>query len=414
MQTRAQPDPDAPHPQERSVLAWMCLLIGVNQLGFGAVIPVLPLYAQSFGVSQAAIGATVAVYGIARLFTAMPAGRIADLFGRRNALLIGGLVSAAGNLWCAFAGTYTELVIARFVAGAGAGLTLTAGMIVLADITTIARRGRIMAIYQGVFLFSVGIGPFPGGYLAEQYGLDVPFLVYGIASLGAAAVGWFGVAETRPASATATEEAGAPAVPWLAQLRGMLSSVGFRLVAAVSFTGAVARTGALFAIVPIVGATRLDLSATQIGMSMALGSLAGVLVTYPAGMMVDYFGRKAVIVPTTIASGLSFLVYGLAPSFPWFVTASVVWGVASAMSGAAPAAYAADVAPKAHAATGMSTYRTLSDAGYVAGPIALGLVADTAGLEAAVFTASALLVGVALVFAIGAPETHAGRRANRA
>ena len=61
MQIRAQPDPDAPHPQERSVLAWMCLLIGVNQLGFGAVIPVLPLYAQSFGVSQAAIGATVAV-----------------------------------------------------------------------------------------------------------------------------------------------------------------------------------------------------------------------------------------------------------------------------------------------------------------------------------------------------------------
>ncbi len=201
MQIRAQPDPAAPHPQERSVLAWMCLLIGVNQLGFGAVIPVLPLYAQSFGVSQAAIGATVAVYGVARLFTAMPAGRIADLFGRRNALLIGGLVSAAGNLWCAFAGTYTELVIARFVAGAGAGLTLTAGMIVLADITTIARRGRIMAIYQGVFLFSVGIGPFPGGYLAEQYGLDVPFLVYGIASLGAAEVGWFGVAETRPASA---------------------------------------------------------------------------------------------------------------------------------------------------------------------------------------------------------------------
>ena len=138
----------------------------------------------------------------------------------------------------------------------------------------------------------------------------------------------------------------------------MLSSVGFRLVAAVSFTGAVARTGALFASVPIVGATRLDLSATQIGMSMALGSLAGVLVTYPAGMMVDYFGRKAVIVPTTIASGLSFLVYGLAPSFPWFVTASVVWGVASAMSGAAPAAYAADVAPQAHAATGMRPYRT--------------------------------------------------------
>ena len=114
--------------------------------------------------------------------------------------------------------------------------------------------------------------------------------------------------------------------------------------------------------------------------------------------------------PTTIVAGLAFFVYGLAPSFGWFVLASVIWGVASSMAGAAPAAYAADVAPQTHAATGMSTYRTLSDVGYVVGPIALGLVADTAGLEAAVFTASGLLIGVAVLFTFGAPETHAGRK----
>lgn len=406
--------PETVHPHEKSILAWMCLLIGVNQLGFGAVIPVLPLYAQSFGVSQAAIGATVAVYGVARLFTAMPAGRIADLMGRRSALLIGGLISAAGNLWCAAAGDFTELVIARFVAGAGAGLTLTAGMIVLADISTTARRGRLMAIYQGVFIFSVGIGPFPGGYLAERFGLDVPFLVYGIASIGAAAVGWLGVCETRPRIPEPTPGTTTPvADPWLVQLRGMLASAGFRLAAAVSFINAVARTGALFSIIPLIGATRLDLTATQIGMSMAAGSLAGVLLTWPGGVMVDHFGRKAVIVPTTIGAGLSFLVYGVAPSFAWFMVASIIWGIASAMAGAAPAAYAADVVPQAHAATGMSAYRTLSDVGYVVGPITLGVIADTAGLEAAVFTASALLVGVALLFAVGAPETHAGRNQQR-
>jgi len=77
---------------EGKILAWMCVLIGVNQLGFGAVIPVLPLYAQSFGVSQTAIGFTVAIYGLARLFVALPSGRIADLFGRRNALALGGLI----------------------------------------------------------------------------------------------------------------------------------------------------------------------------------------------------------------------------------------------------------------------------------------------------------------------------------
>jgi hypothetical protein len=58
--------------RERHVLLWMCVLIGVTQLGFGSVIPVLPLYAQSFDVSQSAIGATVAIYGLARFVIAMP------------------------------------------------------------------------------------------------------------------------------------------------------------------------------------------------------------------------------------------------------------------------------------------------------------------------------------------------------
>ena len=129
----------------------MCVLIAVNQLGFGAIIPVLPLYAESFGVSQTAIGMTVAVYGLARLVVALPSGRIADRLGRRSTLAIGGLISGAGNLWCAYASSYDELVVARFVAGAGAGLTLTAGTIVLADITSIERRGRVMATIRVCF-----------------------------------------------------------------------------------------------------------------------------------------------------------------------------------------------------------------------------------------------------------------------
>lgn len=390
---------------ERSVLIWMCVLIGINQLGFGAVIPVLPLYAQSFGVSQASIGTTVAIYGLARLVTAIPSGRIADRFGRRSALAIGGFVSASGNVWCAFAGTFAELTMARFVAGAGAGLTLAAGMIVLTDITTLARRGRVMATYQGVFLFAVGIGPFPGGYLAERFGLDVPFLVYGIASAVAALVGWFGVSETRPCTHQRDPEADPPTT-YLQQLKETLAPVGFRLVSVVSFTNAVARTGALFSIIPLVGALRLGLSAAQIGFAMGVGSIAGVMLTYPAGMLVDRVGRKTVIVPATIGAGLALLTYGLASSFAWFVLASAIWGIASSTSGAAPAAYAADVTPPAHAATAMGAFRTLADAGYVIGPILLGLIADGFGLSTAIFTASGLLIGVALLFAAFAPESY--------
>jgi len=150
-------------PAERRILLWMCVLIGVNQLGFGAIVPVLPLYAQAFGVTASSVGLAVAVYGLARFAVAMPIGRLSDALGRRAALALGGLVSAAGNLWCAWAADFPEFILARFVAGAGAGAIVNAGQVALADITRPESRGRAIGISQGVFSFSVGIGPFPGG-----------------------------------------------------------------------------------------------------------------------------------------------------------------------------------------------------------------------------------------------------------
>lgn len=393
---------------ERRILMWMCVLIAVNQLGFGAVIPVLPLYAQSFGVSQAAIGATVAVYGLSRVLLSVPTGWLANRLGRRTALLTGGLVSALGNLWCAAAGSYEELVLARFLAGAGAGIVLTAGMIVLADITRPATRGRSMAIYQGVFLFAVGIGPFPGGFLAERISLDAPFLAYGIASIGAAVVGWFGVSETRglDESATPTRRP----VPLRTQLAVLAGNVGFLLVCLIGLVNAVARTGALFSIVPVLARERLALTATEIGFGFALGSIIGLAITYPAGTLVDHYGRKAVIVPATVLTGCAMLAFSIAPSYFWFLVATGIWGGASAASGAAPAAYAADSAPAGMNAAAMSGYRMLSDMGYVVGPILLGMLADAQGLDAPMWIAAGGLVAMALLFGGLAPETHAGRQ----
>jgi MFS family permease len=388
----------------------MCVLVAVNQLGFGSIVPTLPLYAKSFGVSASAIGMAIAVYGLARFVIAVPSGQLADRFGRRPTLALGGLVSALGNLWCAEASEYPEFLVARFVAGVGAGLILTTGQVVLADITSPARRGRTIAIYQGVFLFAVGIGPLPGGFLAEQWGLTAPFLGYGVASLVAGAVAWFAVRETRDLAHGQGAGGRGERPPFMTQMRLLAEQIGFVLASVISLMNAVARTGALFNIVPILGSVRLSLSVSEIGFGLALGSVTGLLVAYPAGMLVDYFGRKAVIVPATVISGASLLVFCVAPSYFWFTTGCVLWGVASSIGGAAPAAYAADSAPEGMNAAAMSTFRMVGDLGYVVGPIGLGLVVDGFGPEAALVLAATLLIVVGLLFAKLAPETYRGRR----
>ncbi|MCC6719756.1 MAG: MFS transporter [Acetobacteraceae bacterium] len=389
--------------QERRILIWMCVLVGVNQLGFGSVVPVLPLYARQFGVPVAWVGAAIAVYGLARLFTSAPAGQIADRYGRRHALAIGAVATSAGNLWCALAGTYPEFMVGRFIAGIGAGMVVTAGQIVLADITTPARRGRMMSLYWGSFIFAAGAGPLPGGVLAEWFGLAAPFWAYAGLGLVVGAVAWFAVGETR---GLARERAGGVKLPgFLAQLRLVGANRGFALVCMVSLVNAATRTGGLFNIVPLLGAEWLGLAPGTIGLAMALGSVVGLLAAYPAGWLSDRFGRKPVIVPTAMLSGVAMLLFCAAPDLVWFMAASLAWGLASGMGGPAPATYAADVAPPGMNAAAMSLFRMLGDIGYVAGPVGLGLVTDFHGPAVALVVCAGLLGASGMLFWVFAPET---------
>jgi MFS family permease len=395
-------------PAGLRILVWMCVLIAVNQLGFGSIVPALALYARSFDVTQSAIGLAIAVYGLARFLVAVPAGQLADRLGRRSTLAIGGLLSAVGNVLCAIAPDYPAFVAARFVAGAGAALVLTTGLIVIADISTPSNRGRMMSAYQGVFIFAVGIGPLPGGLLASHWGLAAPFLAYAATSLVASAVAWLAIPETR--TVRPAGEPAAAAVSYRAQLRLLIAHRGFMLVSLIAFVNAVARTGALFNIVPILARDRLALEPDRIGFGLALASIVGLAVAYPTGVLVDRYGRKIVIVPATIMSGLSLVLFVLAPTYAWFLVACAAWSVAMGISGAAPAAYAADTAPPGMNAAAVSSYRMLADMGYVIGPIALGLAADLAGIDATLGGTAVLLVGVALLFGRLAPETHRGSR----
>lgn len=405
---------------QRRILIWMCLFIAVNQFGFGALIPVLPLYAEAFGVPASAVGSTIAVYGLARMFSAPMAGRFADARGRRISMAMGGALCTLGNLWCGLASGFSEFVIARFIAGLGAGWVQSVGLIVLADISEPQQRGRMMALYQGSFLFAVGIGPFPGGWLAQEAGLAMPFLAYAGASMFAGFVAWFVVEETGVVNtlrhgqkngaltdAMAFDAKADP--PFLLQIRSLLSDRGFALICLVGMANAVVRTGGLFHIVPILAVTKLDLGPRDIGLYLAIGSVLGLVASYPTGQLADRFGRKPIIVPSALLTALAFGMFYWAPNALWFAVACATWGVAAAVNGAAPAAYAADHAKPGMNAAAMSSYRMMSDVGYVLGPIALGVLVDVAGTGIALLSAAGLIGSVGFVFALAAPESYRSR-----
>lgn len=382
----------------------MCVLIATSQLGFGAIVPVLPLYAASFGVSAFAIGLTIAAFGLARFLMTIPTGYLADHLGRRHTLAIGGAIATLGNVWCAFASGYIEFVAARFVAGAGSAVVLTAGAIVLADISKPATRGRTMAWYQASFIFAVGVGPFPGGMLAQWYGLAAPFFAYGLMCIAAGLISWFAVPETRHLQFSGATETRLPSLR--SQWHTLVQSAGFLLVGLVNLVNAFVRTGAIFNVVPVLAAVKIGLSPGQIGGALAIGSLLGLLASYPGGYLADRFGRKAVIIPSMSVKVMALSMYAMAASFTGFVAACILWGVSVSLSASAPAAYAADLAPRGMNASAMSGYRLLGESGYIIGPVLLGLMVDWTGPEAVLWFCALLVLVVGSVFTVFAPETH--------
>lgn len=392
--------------RDNQILFWACIVIFVNQLGFGSIVPVVPLYADEFGVSQFAIGLTIAVYGLARFGMNVPTSYIADRYGRNVALAMGGGITVVGNFICGLSDVYWMFLGGRFIAGAGAAMVITGTQIVVTDISTRANRGRMMAVYQGTFLFAVGFGPVPGGLLADHVSLSAPFLGYAALGTVVAALAWVKIPDTGEISRSAASATVGPPVSFAGQLRLLTRERGFALIAIVSFTAFFARTGGLFTLIPTLAENKVGLSPSQIGLGLGFISFVGLALAYPSGVMVDRWGRKTVIVPSTLISGASMFLFAIMPNFLWFLLACTAWAVSIGISGPAPAAYAADMAPPGMNASAMGLYRMLADTGYILGPLLLGLSADLFSAEASLYATGVMVLASGVVFALKAPESH--------
>lgn len=397
----------------------------VIMLGLGLATPILPLYAQSFGLGATAVGSLVTVFGLARIVVNIPAGQWAARFGRRRLLILGPLLTAAGSFGFALTDSFVQLLLWRVLQGFGSALLTTTAMIVLADISTPSDRGRIMSLYQGSLLLGAGAGPALGGIVAGLWGYAVPFLIFGGLTFVAAIWALVQMPETRdlarPRSAPAPPAASVgdsdvatasaarrPAAPSLgAVLRLLLTDRSFLLVSGVTLTTFLTRTGGQMTLLPLLGHERLGMSEAAIGGVFTLIAVVNFATLYVAGALADRFGRKAVIVPAGVLTAVAIGLYGFAASTSSFVFVSVLLGVGIGLAGPAPAAYATDIMPAGAIGPGMGLYRTISDLGFVLGPIALGAIVDVRGYGLAFGLNAALMLMTTLAFAAWAHETAA-------
>lgn len=394
--------------RNRTFLA-LCALILVNQLGFGLITPVLPAYARSFGLGSGAVGLVIGTYGLARFLANVPAGQVAERYGRRSVLIAGTAITSLASALIATSTSLPQLLGYRLLAGLGAATVLTGGQIMVGDMSTPRNRGRMMSMYQGFFLIGVGLGPTPGGLLADALGLRAPFVAYAIFSAVACGFALMIITETKPKEtatvasfATTTKSGSADDT----DLWRVVLSAPFLLVGLVSFVQFWARTGALFTVIPLLGKDRIGLSASQIGFAMTIPNILNIATLYHAGSLSDRFGRKWVIVPATMVSGVSVALWSVGNSYAVFLLSAAIWGLGSGISGPSPAAYVADISPPALRGRLFGLYRSVADSGYIVGPLLLGWMAGITGYTFPLLLTAAMFLGSGLLFALFAPERY--------
>ena len=136
--------------------------------------------------------------------------------------------------------------------------------------------------------------------------------------------------------------------PFITQLRLMTGQIGYMLVCVIAFMNAFIRTGGLFAVVPLLAVSTYGMSHRRSGPGDGGWQLCGAYCCVSGRGAFRSVRRKAIIVPATIMSGLTMALFSYAPNALLFSAAFVLWGIATSVGGAAPAAYAGDSAPTRH------------------------------------------------------------------
>ncbi|KPL82356.1 MFS transporter [Thermanaerothrix daxensis] len=293
-------------------LSSIFLIVFIDLLGFGLILPLLPYYAETFGATDFEVGLLVAVYAAAQFVGTPLLGRLSDRVGRRPVLLISIAGNLVGFVLLALAQSLEMLFVARILAGFTGG-NISVAQAYISDVTDARSRARGLGLIGAAFGLGFIIGPALGGLLS-QWGFAVP-------ALGAAAlslINFLLVVAWLPESLTAQARQDARERPPLT-LRAMVEAlrkplVGPLLHTRFFFALAFSMFQTIFALYAL---RRFDLGARETGYILAYVGLLSVLVQGVAvGKLAQRFEERTLILASTALMALSLIGWALAPSVP--------------------------------------------------------------------------------------------------
>ncbi|KOX34846.1 MFS transporter [Saccharothrix sp. NRRL B-16348] len=405
----------------RANLAQFTLLVAVNALVGGVLgqerTVLSPLAEQVFHLTGYTFLLTyVLAFGLTKAVTNYFAGTFSDRYGRKPVLLIGWLFAIPVPLVLIWAPSWGWVVAANVLLGVNQGLTWSTTVIMKIDLAGPSRRGLAMGLNEAAGYLAVAVTAAATGYLAVRYGLrPAPFLLglsYAALGLG---LSLFLVRETRDHARFEASRHAARADGRHDHLHADLTdrqvfahtSLREPALSATSQAGLVnnLNDGLAWGLFPILFATA-GLSVSRIGVLAALYPGVWAVGQLLTGPLSDRWGRKGLITTGMITQAAALALTAVADTFTAWAVAAVLLGAGTAMVYPTLLAAIGDVAHPSWRARAVGVYRLWRDGGFAVGALLSGVVADLAGVRAAVWVVAAITAASGVVVAVRMYETH--------
>ena len=377
-------------------------------------VPLLPDIGATLSLSDGDLGLLTAAFGLGRLLTDLPAGRIAASVSPRRGLAGAGISLAAACTLFATADSFAQALVASALIGCASALANTTGMYAFATAAGAERRGANMALFSSALMSGQTIGPAVGGLLAALAGWRGAMgaaaavgVVVVAASLGPSRIApWRGSAgPVRPGvDRTPVAESGPGDLPLDRKpsdnpRAAVVSPSRWELaaLAAAPFTVFFVIGGVSQTLVPLIGGRQLGLSASTIGLALALGGAMRFPGAWVAGLSSDRYSRRLVLVPTLLILALGAGVLAVDAGTAGWITSIIVLALGSSAISVAAAALAVRV-PRDQLGHQLGIFRLTGDAGLLAGPILAGFLYEVSGTG----LAAGVTAAIAVIAALGA------------
>ncbi len=390
----------------------LCFAVFVSMLGFGLVMPLLPIYARDFGATGGQLGLLTASFAITRAVITFPGGWLADKSGRKVPVLAGLFAYSVVMTLYGFSQDVNELILLRGLQGMASGIVWPVISTMVTDITAPKDRSKALGLYEMMWFLGIVVGPGIGGVLAGAFTIAIPFFACGGLAFLSTVLVALTVQETG-AGKDERAQAGKSKVHSHADENSLRSSITrltpypriFLGLCAVGFIISFSNS-LIQPVLSVFANEELRVSIADVGFLFTAMGIATLITTLPMGTVADKTGRKITLSLGMILRAVSAVLIIVSGSFWPLLLVMMVRGFGRAATNPSLIAMFSNLAPASTRGKSMGVFNGFRNVGLVAGSTIGGFLYEATSLQSPFITcAVAGLLGVIIVIlTVSEPE----------